>query len=155
MAITTSVFNMKGGVGKTTLTVQLAWYMMSEKGKRVLVVDLDPQANASHYLMGAKKYKDYIEQRRPTMKDLFEEYTSLSRFQLRDEFIYGVRTEQDAKLDLIPSSLKLSKILKNPRGKEHALNNFLAMVKDNYDVIFIDCPPTESMFTTASYRASQ
>ncbi|MBD8068809.1 ParA family protein [Bacillus sp. PS06] len=160
MATTVSVFNMKGGVGKTTLTVQLAWYMRSQKDKRVLVVDLDPQSNASHYLMGPDKYKNYINENRYTTKDVFEVYstpvkTPPSDTHSPEKFIYRVQSEFDTTLDLIPASLKLSKMQKNPRGKEHALDVFLSYVKDQYDLILIDCPPTESMFTDASYRASQ
>jgi len=158
MAVTVSVFNMKGGVGKTTLTVQLAWYMMTERDMRVLVVDLDPQSNASHYLLGPEMYKEYISHNRKTTKDIFEIYSSpvsSPPAHVPEEFIYRVRSVYDAKLDIIPASLKLSKMLKNPRGKEHALDVFLSYVKEQYDLILIDCPPTESMFTIASYRASQ
>ncbi|WP_078544802.1 ParA family protein [Litchfieldia alkalitelluris] len=158
MAVTVSVFNMKGGVGKTTLTVQLAWYMMSERDMRVLVVDLDPQSNASHYLLGPEMYKEYIKNNRKTTKDVFEEYSSpvtSPPSHSPEEYIYSVRSIHDSKLDIIPASLKLSKMLKNPRGKEHALDVFLSHVKEQYDLILIDCPPTESMFTNASYRASQ
>lgn len=158
MSVAISVFNMKGGVGKTTLTVQLAWHMMSQMDKRVLVVDLDPQSNASQYLMGPEMYMEYINCGKPTTLDLFEVYSKVNAEQIihtPEEFIYGVRTVHDAKLDLVPASLKLSTILKNPRGKEHALEGFLSQARDYYDVILIDCPPTESMFTIAAYRASQ
>jgi cellulose biosynthesis protein BcsQ len=59
MAIKVSVINMKGGVGKSTLCTNLAWHFsaMSNWKKRVLVVDLDPQFNASQYLLGAHQYQ--------------------------------------------------------------------------------------------------
>ena len=56
MATTVSLINMKGGVGKTTLTFNLAWHCAWKKNLRVLAVDLDPQANLSQYFLGAIKY---------------------------------------------------------------------------------------------------
>lgn len=59
MAKRVSLINMKGGVGKSTLTVNLAWHFAAYQHwlKRVLVVDLDPQFNASQYLVGVSKYQ--------------------------------------------------------------------------------------------------
>ncbi|WP_339062108.1 ParA family protein [Tepidibacillus marianensis] len=59
MEKTIAMIKMKGGVGKTTLTVQLAWHMMN-RNLRVLVVDLDPQSNASHYLTGPSVTKNIL-----------------------------------------------------------------------------------------------
>jgi chromosome partitioning protein len=52
MATKVSLINMKGGVGKSTITVNLAWQFAAYRNKRVLVVDLDPQFNSSQYLLG-------------------------------------------------------------------------------------------------------
>src|SRR5213080_3085892 len=60
MATTVSLINMKGGVGKTTLAFNLAWYCAWQANLKVLAVDLDPQANLSQYFMGARKYLAYI-----------------------------------------------------------------------------------------------
>ena len=59
MAVKTSLINMKGGVGKSTLTVNLAWHFAAQLkwSKRVLVVDLDPQFNTSQYLLGVSEYE--------------------------------------------------------------------------------------------------
>ena len=53
-----SLLNMKGGVGKTTLAVNLAWHTYSRSKKRVLLVDLDPQFNASQYMMHFQAYSE-------------------------------------------------------------------------------------------------
>src|ERR1039458_7349307 len=76
MTIKIAVINMKGGVGKSTLCVNLAWHYsaMSNWSKNVLVVDLDPQFNASQYLLGALRYESHIyKAERPTVWDIFEQ----------------------------------------------------------------------------------
>lgn len=60
MAVVVSMINMKGGVGKTTLTFNMAWYSAWRRNLRVLAIDLDPQANLSQYFMGAEKYLDFL-----------------------------------------------------------------------------------------------
>ncbi|MEN6472572.1 MAG: ParA family protein, partial [Syntrophaceae bacterium] len=60
MAQTVSMINMKGGVGKSTLTFNLAWRSAWKENLRVLAIDLDPQANLSQYFLGAKKYLDLL-----------------------------------------------------------------------------------------------
>src|SRR5687767_5484276 len=77
MAKTVSLINMKGGVGKSTLTVNLAWHFAAYSNwrKKVLVVDLDPQFNASQYLVGVSKYQQILEDGKPTIWDIFEQHT--------------------------------------------------------------------------------
>ena len=60
---------MKGGVGKTTLAFNLAWYAAWQEGLRVLAVDLDPQSNLSQYFMGAEEYKEYLEDNDPNKRN--------------------------------------------------------------------------------------
>src|SRR4051812_40722526 len=67
VAKTVSMINMKGGVGKTTLTFNLAWHAAWMHNLRVLAVDLDPQANLSQYFMGAEGYLDHINERKATV----------------------------------------------------------------------------------------
>lgn len=157
-----SVINMKGGVGKSTLCTNLAWHfsaMMNWK-KRVLIVDLDPQFNASQYMLGAVKYqKNVIDNVTPTVWDIFEQASRLpglksSGKDLKSAIIRVTTFKSGQYLDIVPSQLGLSRTLKNPSQKEHLLANFIDDVKDDYDLILIDCAPTESVLTTAAYLSS-
>ncbi|MDP2954090.1 MAG: ParA family protein, partial [Chloroflexota bacterium] len=70
------VINMKGGVGKTTVAANLGWFA-TLKGYKTLLVDLDPQFNASVYLMGEPLYLNYLQSGGLTVFDIFEEFTPL------------------------------------------------------------------------------
>ena len=161
MCKTISLINMKGGVGKSTLTVNLAWHLSAYTNwlKDVLVVDLDPQFNASQYLVGVNKYQEMISNNKPTVWDIFEQHTRTPTGKRGNvnptEAIRNVVTFRGgSKIDLLPSRLELSLSLKNPAQKAALLPKFLDKIKDNYDVILIDCAPTESILTTAAYLSS-
>jgi chromosome partitioning protein len=128
---------------------------------KVLLIDLDPQANASQYLMGAVNYKKFIDSNRPTIVDLFEQFTAPSISKKAPtpfdpkSVIFPIREWKDGSLiHLIPSRLELAWTLKNPTSKDHLLPNFVAKVQAVYDIILIDCAPTESILTSAAYRSS-
>lgn len=161
MAKKVSIINMKGGVGKSTLTVNLAWHFAaySHWSKNILVVDLDPQFNASQYLLGVSKYKSIIDQRKPTTWDILEQNTRTPSGQTRitdphQPIHNAVRFTDGCRINIIPSRLELAFSLKNPAQKERQLSRMLAKIEDEYDLILIDCAPTESVLTTAAYLAS-
>ncbi len=162
MATKISLINMKGGVGKSTLTVNLAWHFAAygDWHKKVLVVDLDPQFNASQYLLGVSDYEDILKSNKPTIWDVFEQGTTtpMGKLVLPDDHapIHEHRRFRDGgKIDLIPSRLELAFSLKNPGGqKERRLSRLLKEVESEYDLILIDCAPTESVLTTAAYLSS-
>jgi chromosome partitioning protein len=160
-AIAVSLINMKGGVGKTTLAAQLA-HAADKKNLRTLAIDLDPQANLSQAIMGAKSYVSHLNQKKPTVVNLFEQYLpptisspSPSKIEIGDVILKKAGYWSDTTLDLIPSRLELSNTLKNPTGKERKLAKALSKVTDNYDLILIDCAPTESILTDAAYYCSR
>lgn len=160
-AISVSLINMKGGVGKTTLAAQLA-HTADTKRLRTLAIDLDPQANLSQALMGARGYVEHLNQKKPTIVNLFEQYLpptisspSPTKCTINDVIIKNAGYWSNTMLDLIPSRLELSNTLKNPTGKERKLAKALTSVVDNYDLIIIDCAPTESILTDAAYHASR
>lgn len=161
MATVISLINMKGGVGKTTLAMQLAHTARTKK-MRTLAVDLDPQSNLSQSLLKPQAYIKHLDAAKPTVATLFDDYvptnsanSSPRTTNINDVIIRGVGHWADSTLDLIPSRLELSRTLKNPYGKERLLAKALAKIQDQYDLIIIDCAPTESVLTDAAYFASR
>lgn len=162
MATKVAIINMKGGVGKSTLTAQLAWQFAAYRRwlKNVLVVDLDPQFNVSQYLLGVDRYAAIHDSDSPTVWDIFEEFSrtpGVGETSPLDpnSVVHNVTTYRDgSRVDLIPSRLELSYTLRNPAQKEALLARAISTIEDQYDLILLDCPPTESMLTTAAYLAS-
>jgi chromosome partitioning protein len=157
--ITVSLVNMKGGVGKSTLTANLGWHYAFTVGLKVLAIDLDPQFNLSQYLLGLERYKHVLEGQVASAYDLFEQATP-TLHQKKKTFeakraIYEIANWDDGShLHLLPSRLELAWTLKNPTDKSQLLKLFIDQVRTAYDLILIDCPPTESVLTQAAYQAS-
>ena len=153
------VINMKGGVGKTTVAVNLGAEAASN-GLKCLVVDLDPQFNASAYLMGADVYQEHVMRKRGlTVFDIFEQHTPMRDPQrplpTARNVIRQVSPHQDGgRLDVIPSQLEFAETLKNPANKAHLLATFLSQHASDYDLVVVDPPPTDSMATAAAYLAT-
>ena len=161
MAVTVSLINMKGGVGKTTMASQLA-HAADIDNLRVLAVDLDPQSNLSQSVMGPRDYVNHLEGKRPTIAQVFDEYIpagvehgSPRPINLDNVIVKNAGYWSNSTLDLVPSRLELSRTLKNPTGKERRLAKALAQISDRYDLVLIDCAPTESILTDAAYFASR
>lgn len=158
---TVALMNMKGGVGKSTLTANLGWYCAYHENMRVLLVDLDPQFNLSQYVLGTAGYEKHLAQNKGTVLNIFEQAmpsggSKGKRKRLEPETVISkVKSWRDgSRIDLVPSELSLSWTLKNPTTKEQLLKNFLAEVRGNYDLVLIDCAPTESILTIATYLAT-
>jgi chromosome partitioning protein len=161
MAITVSLINMKGGVGKTTLSTQLA-HAADRRNLRTLAVDLDPQSNLSQAILNPDKYVKLLRDNKPTISALFESYLppaggtgSPRPVDINEIIIKKAGYWSKTSLDLVPSRLELSHTLKNPTGKERRLARALSKVADNYDLIILDCAPTESILTEAAYHSSR
>jgi chromosome partitioning protein len=153
---------MKGGVGKTTLATQIAWHAVLYRNMKVLIVDLDPQANASQSVMSPQKYVEYLDGGGLTVHDLFEQFTptgaasgSPKKLKPEDVIYHRVKYDDGSLLDIVPSRLELGWTLRNPTGKETLLPRFIAKVQENYDLIVIDCSPTDSILTDAAYHSSR
>ncbi len=129
-----AIANQKGGVGKTTSTINLS-SCLAEAGKRVLTIDLDPQGNTTS---GIGLEKDDLEN---TVYELLLDECTVKAC------IY--RTQIDS-LDIIPSNVNLSGAeieLLGISEKEFILKNAIDYIKDDYDFIIIDCPPALNMLT--------
>ena len=135
MSNTIAVYNFKGGVGKTTTTVNLG-AGLARMGYKVLLIDLDPQANASTSL-GLKKQEQSIYQVLVFQDDIRKSVLDLGDFHI------------------IPSSIHLAGFEKNTEvGKEFILQESLQQIKDLYDFILIDCPPSLGSLTISALTAS-
>ena len=151
---------MKGGVGKSTLAANLAWEMATRPWhKSVLVIDIDPQFNCSQYLMGVQRVEETIAAGHPTVWDIMEQYTAVPGRPSKPidvstavVNIYAVRNR--GSIDLIPSRIELSLTLRNPSGKEQLLKQAVEQLEDSYDLVIIDCAPTESVLTRSAYLAA-
>jgi chromosome partitioning protein len=141
------VFNQKGGVGKSTIVCNLAAISAAD-GLRTLVVDLDPQANATHYLLGPPA-RD-IE---PTVAELFEQTLSFGLFTRQpQDFIH--RTPYPG-LDLLPAAPRLAELQGRleSRYKIYKLRESLGEA-GRYQAIYIDTPPAMSFFTLSALIAA-
>ena len=124
--------NQKGGVGKTTTAVNLGAYL-AEAGKRVLLIDFDPQSNTSSSL-GA--HRD-----RPGVYDLIMG---------KVDFSSAVQETPVPNLSIVASSIDLTGAtveLVDQQGREYFLKRSLAPIADRYDYIFVDCPPSLGLLT--------
>jgi len=135
-----SIANQKGGVGKTTSTVNLAASLVATK-RKVLLIDLDPQGNAT---MGSGIDKYAVEY---SIYDVLVDQKPISE----------VRLETVSGFDLVPSNSDLTAAeieLLSVEGKERRMTEALEGYRSEYDYILVDCPPSLNMLTVNSLAAS-
>lgn len=143
------VFNQKGGVGKSSIAANLA-AIAASRGKNTLLIDLDPQGNSSHYLMGKEAYDNST----PDIRDFFEQALS---FQLKShpatEFVHGTRYDN---LHVLPSNPELGELQSRleTKHKIYKLRDAVQQLADDYDSIIIDTPPAFNFFTLSALVAA-
>ena len=168
MSTVLCTINLKGGVGKTTTTVGIAEMLVGEFGKRVLVIDLDPQTNATVALIDEEDWCE-LDERGATVAQLFadallDDQTERS-FDLDDAIQTDVGSVTGMQgLDLMPSSLQLINVQERlammPLGQFYStapsqvLETALKRRLDDWDYVLIDCPPNLGLITLNGLRIS-
>lgn len=142
------VFNQKGGVGKSTITVNLA-AISAERGLKTLVIDLDPQGNASRYLLGRS-----AEEFSPGLSEFFGQMLNFSLFSKpASAFIHATRFDNLAVMPSHPELGELQAKLES-RYKIYKLRDTLQDLSKEYDAIYIDTPPALNFFTRSALIAT-
>ncbi|WP_245514642.1 MULTISPECIES: ParA family protein [unclassified Mesorhizobium] len=166
MAHVFSTINLKGGVGKTTTTVAVAETLAAGFGKRVLVIDLDPQTNATTMLIGEERWRE-LNDAGHTLARLFKDALEPDNKQ----FDFDSALQQHVSdvsgaygLDLLPSSLDLidvqDRLASTPSGKFYSVNPIELLWRavkarlDDYDIVIVDCPPNLGIITLNGLRIS-
>ena len=140
MARVISIANQKGGVGKTTTAVNLS-ACLAQKGKRVLLIDIDPQGNATSGL-GIEAHTD------KSVYNVLVDDMDIA------ETIVKTMVK---KLDICPANINLAGAeieLVSMVSRENRLKDAVDKIKDEYDYILIDCPPSLGLITLNAFTAS-
>lgn len=169
-----STINLKGGVGKTTTAVALAEAFASEERRRVLVIDLDPQTNATVMLIGEDRWKE-VNDEDQTLARLFKDglEPDSKRFDVHKALqkdVGGTRRARSTgrnergRVDLLPSSIDLidvqDRLASIPPGRFYAnqpidlLRRAVESILSDYDNVLIDCPPNLGIITLNGLRIS-
>jgi len=138
--IIVSVYNIKGGVGKTAAAVNLS-YLSAIENKKTLLFDLDPQSSATYYFRVKPKMKTGL-------KPLVKGKKSLEK---------NIKGTDYNCLDLLPADFSLRNMdimLDNVKNSKHRLKSVLKLFKDEYDFIFLDCPPNITLVSENIFYAS-
>jgi chromosome partitioning protein len=167
MAPVVAVINLKGGVGKTTTTVALAEMLASEHAKRVLVVDLDPQTNATVMLIGEAAWLER-NRRGATIASLFRRAIEPTAppFAL-ERCIHAAASDVTgaATIDLVPSSLDLIDLqdrLVTASARRFGVHSLVEILRrairprlGTYDLVLVDCPPHLGLITLNGLRIAE
>ncbi|WP_407480400.1 ParA family protein [Elizabethkingia miricola] len=158
------LINMKGGVGKTTLSVNLCDCLSKREQAKVLLIDIDPQFNSTQCLMSTSEYIKHLEEKRDTIINVYDRNVRPAI-----STVSGIKEIEPKKIDeiepilikenfyLLPGNLELYRIEMSPgEGRENKLNKYIKAINQKYDFdyIIIDTPPTPSIWMTSALLAS-
>ena len=170
MGYIVSTANMKGGVGKTTLTVNLATCLAKDHGKRVLVVDLDPQISATLSLMPPTEFAKLRREQRTLKSLIHKAITNDPQYNLGVEDVIQPYAGTMTGIDILPGDIDLyndfivaetmyKKAMRNPGNnfqsvwdgfEDDLLQGILKSVVPQYDFIILDCAPSYNIITRSS-----
>ncbi|MEJ6401212.1 ParA family protein [Nicoliella lavandulae] len=139
-----SFANQKGGVGKTTTTFEVAENLSQQFDKRVLIIDLDPQASLTSIKYDMRKL-------------ISEHMDNMTDVMIGKESIQDIIINLKENMDIAPTTLQLSDAelnLVNTTLRELVLSKNISTIKDDYDFILIDCPPSRGLLTVNALSAS-
>lgn len=167
MASVISIINLKGGVGKTTITVALAEFMAIQHQLKVLVIDLDPQTNATMALMDEYEWKKRNIRGQTIVQIFRDRLQQRLIFSPQEAIVKRVSNVNGGipGLDLLPSSLDLIDLQDDLTGIEASgilsqrpltiLGEAIAEIVTGYDMVLIDCPPNLGLITQNGLVFSQ
>lgn len=154
---------MKGGVAKTTLAVNLADCLRRRHGKNVLVIDVDPQFNATQCVFSPKDYMDYLKGGGDTILNIFDRSARPVVDSVEGSKVIQPKKLEDIspvkkeRFDILPGNLELYRLEMGPgEGRENRLKIYLDKIAEThtYDYVLIDTPPTPSIWMTSALIAS-
>ena len=176
MAVAVSLINWKGGVGKTTLTLHLAAGLATRHGKRVLLVDLDPQCNLSFLALGLSSYVTQVYSKGTnSLKDIFDGYfthiTIDANSVILNKSVNARARRVFTNVGVILSHQELTlldlKLAREKRsGRDHReetrfeieklsiIRSLISQVSSDYDYVLFDCPPNVNLVTQNAFFAS-
>lgn len=159
--IVVSLINMKGGVAKTTLAVNFADCLAKRHGAKVLLIDVDPQFNATQCLMNPKQYVEHLKASGDTIVNVFDRNgraaasTVGAATSVKPKALEDIEVVELKNFDLLPGNLELYRLEMAPgEGRENRLKSYLKKIKKHYDYVVIDTPPTPSVWMTSALLAS-
>lgn len=155
MAIVLSCINLKGGVGKTALSVNFAAYC-GLQGLKTLLIDLDPQTNATFSSLGVAEWQEHAK-KSGTVADLLGARSHTDAHSVAKTARDVIAPNVFENVDLIPSHIDLFTVdldLASARFRETKLKNALKEVLNDYDVIICDCPPNLTIPTQNALAVS-
>ena len=164
-----SILNMKGGVGKTTISAHVMRSLFQRSRKNVLLIDLDPQFNLTQTIITQARHEELVSEQK-TIMSCFEPLPSIDFFKIKhttdappkasdlSEALWTFRRE-DTSLEIIVGDFDLVKysLIDNSVQLNHAakyLKRFLSAAKKEYDVIVLDCNPSSSFITKCALANS-
>jgi len=152
---------MKGGVAKTTLAVNLADCLSKRHEAKVLLIDVDPQFNATQCLMNPEQYVKHLKASGDTIVTVFDRNgramgsTVGATTLAKPKSLEDIEVVELKNFDLLPGNLELYRLEMAPgEGRENRLKSYLEKVKEQYDYVVIDTPPTPSVWMTSALLAS-